>query len=91
MMGGRSWGLGTQVPARGGAPRSGVAGASPARRYGMWEGPVPRVRGCVPGQVFSGVPLSGAIVRLLRVSSSHSWYRPSSQTGTGSQVKVAPL
>ena len=34
----------------------GVAGASPARRYGMWEGPVPRVRGCVPGQVFSGAP-----------------------------------
>jgi hypothetical protein len=30
----------------------GVAGAAPARRYGMWEGPVPRVRGCVPGQVF---------------------------------------
>jgi hypothetical protein len=34
----------------------GVAGASPARRYGMWVGPVPRVRGCVPGQVFPGAP-----------------------------------
>ena len=34
----------------------GVAGAAPARRYGMWEGPVPRVRGCVPGQVFPGTP-----------------------------------
>ena len=58
MMGGGLGVSGRRSPHEAGRHGLGVAGASPARRYGMWEGPVPRVRGCASGMAAHAVGLA---------------------------------